>query len=98
MMEMESIAPLAIDSGAFRLDGAAAAEAPAPGVFERVLETVENTERGVGEALADVATGRVGNLHQVMLSLEQSRLRFELFLQVRNRVLEAYQDIMRMQV
>jgi flagellar hook-basal body complex protein FliE len=38
------------------------------------------------------------NLHQVMLHLEESRIGLQLLLQVRNRVLEAYQDVMKMQV
>ncbi len=66
----------------------------------------------VGAALGDVngkllagqtdlqrlAVGDVQNLHQIMIRLEESRLSFQLMLQVRNRLLEAYQDIMKMQV
>jgi flagellar hook-basal body complex protein FliE len=42
--------------------------------------------------------GKVTNLHQIMIGMEESRLSFQLFLQVRNRVLEAYQDILKMPV
>lgn len=45
-----------------------------------------------------LAAGEVGNLHQVMLRLEEARLAFQLMLQVRNRVLESYQELMRTQV
>ncbi len=48
--------------------------------------------------LQQLAVGNVQNLHQVMIRLEESRLSFQLMMQVRNRVLEAYQDIMKMQV
>ncbi|MGN8064553.1 flagellar hook-basal body complex protein FliE [Ralstonia sp. 22111] len=48
--------------------------------------------------LQQLATGNVENLHQVMIRLEESRLSFQLLLQVRNRLLEAYQDVMKMQV
>lgn len=48
--------------------------------------------------LQQMAVGEVQNLHQVMIRLEESRLSFQLMLQVRSRLLEAYQDIMRMQV
>ena len=37
-------------------------------------------------------------LHQVTYALEQSRLAFELMLQVRARLVEGYQEIMRMQL
>ena len=48
--------------------------------------------------LQQLAAGDVQNLHQVMIRLEESRLSFQLLLQVRNRLLEAYQDVMKMQV
>lgn len=48
--------------------------------------------------LQKLATGEVQNLHQVMIRLEESRLNFQLMMQVRGRLLEAYQDIMKMQV
>lgn len=48
--------------------------------------------------LQRLATGDVQNLHQVMMGLEETRLSFQLFLQVRNRMLEAYQDVMKMQI
>ncbi|MGJ7574305.1 flagellar hook-basal body complex protein FliE [Variovorax sp. RB2P76] len=48
--------------------------------------------------LQQLATGDAQNLHQVMIRLEESRLSFQLLMQVRNRALEAYQDVMKMQV
>lgn len=48
--------------------------------------------------LRALAVGEVENLHQVMMSLEKAKLSFELSMQVRNKLLEAYQDIMRMQI
>src|SRR5258708_6115157 len=48
--------------------------------------------------LQQLATGQVENLHQVMISLEEARLGLQLVVQVRNRLLEAYQEILRMQV
>ncbi len=48
--------------------------------------------------LQQLSVGSVQNLHEVMIRLEESRLSFQLLMQVRNRVLEAYQDVMKMQV
>jgi flagellar hook-basal body complex protein FliE len=48
--------------------------------------------------LQQLAVGNVQNLHQIMIRLEESRLSFQLLLQIRNRLLEAYQDVMKMQV
>jgi flagellar hook-basal body complex protein FliE len=58
-----------------------------------------NEKLKAGEiGLQQLATGEVQNLHQVMIRLEESRLSFQLMMQVRNRLLEAYQDVMKMQV
>jgi flagellar hook-basal body complex protein FliE len=48
--------------------------------------------------LQHLAAGETANLHEVMVHLEESRIALQLALQVRNRALEAYQDLMRMQV
>jgi flagellar hook-basal body complex protein FliE len=50
------------------------------------------------EAVHALALGQVDNLHQVMMSSEQTRLAFDLMLQVRGKVLDAYQELLRMQV
>ena len=48
--------------------------------------------------LKEYAVGETSNIHDVLLSIEKAKLSFELGLQVRNRLLEGYQEIMRMQV
>ena len=48
--------------------------------------------------LQQLAAGAPVNLHQVMIGLEESRMSFQLLMQVRNRLLDGYQEVMRMQV
>ena len=48
--------------------------------------------------LQQLAMGAAPSLHRVMMDLEETRLSFQLLVQVRNRLLEAYQDVMKMQV
>ena len=44
-----------------------------------------------------LATGEADDLHQVMIATEKADLAFQLTVQIRNKVLDAYQEIMRMQ-
>ena len=48
--------------------------------------------------LQQMAAGGTVSMHQVMIGLEESRMSFQLLVQVRNRLLEGYQELMRMQV
>lgn len=48
--------------------------------------------------LRQLALGESTNLHQVMMSLENAKLSFSLVVQVQNKLMQAYQDVMRMQV
>ncbi len=45
-----------------------------------------------------LSTGESQNIHETMLAATQAELSFNLMVQVRNKVLEAYQEVMRMQV
>ena len=58
-----------------------------------------NQQLMIGQTdLQKLATGDVQNLHQVMIRMEETRMNFQLMMQVRNRLLEAYQDVMKMSV
>lgn len=48
--------------------------------------------------LQSLAMGNTENLHQIMIRLEESKMSFQLMMQIRNRMLEAYQDVMKMSV
>lgn len=71
------------------------------GVFDKLVSSLGEIDAGVersGRAATELALGQTDNLHQVMIGAERTRLQFELAMSMRNRVLEAYQEIMRMQV
>ena len=44
------------------------------------------------------AAGEFASLHEVMIHMEETKLSVQLLAQVRNRLLDAYQEVMRMQV
>ncbi len=79
----------------------APAAQPANGVFDAMVDAVNGLNQqmhGNDQAVQALALGDTGELHQVMMNMEKTRLTFELALQVRNKALEAYQELMRMQV
>jgi flagellar hook-basal body complex protein FliE len=46
----------------------------------------------------EVSTGKSGNIHEAMLASTYAQLSFNLMVQIRNKALEAYQEVMRMPV
>ena len=46
--------------------------------------------------MEDFAVGKQYNLHEIMIASEKADLSFRFLLQIRNKLLEAYQEIMRM--
>lgn len=49
-------------------------------------------------AAKELIAGRNKNIHETMLMLEKADMSFRLMMQVRNKVIDAYREIMRMQV
>jgi len=104
MMSIESIASIGgMDGIAVAGHAGPAAAAPAApesfgGMVSSGLHTVNTQLMSTQTALQQLAVGDTQNLHQVMISLEEARMSFQLLMQVRNRALESYQELMRMSV
>lgn len=62
--------------------------------IDRVEQFRVNSEQTVDRFLS----GEDEEIHHVALAAQQADLAFDLFLQVRNKVVDAYQEVMRMQV
>ncbi len=66
--------------------------------FSDQLSSVNQNLVTADHDMQKLAVGATQNLHEVMIHLEEARLSFQLLAQVRNKVLDAYQEVMRMQV
>jgi flagellar hook-basal body complex protein FliE len=77
-------------------------EAGNPGGFLDALNSaigsVEQSRQQAGAAITSLISGDGGELHNTALAVQRAELSFEMFVQVRNKVVQAYQEIMRMQV
>ena len=67
-------------------------------VVEKLLSEVNTGQLQADHAIHEIATGKADNLHDVMLAVAKADLTFRTILEVRNRLTEAYQEVMRMQV
>ena len=75
-----------------------AAEATGKIDFASGLEQVQKLTQQADQLGAQVATGKLENIHDFMAATAKANLAVELTAAVRNKAVEAYQEIMRMQV
>ncbi len=62
------------------------------------LQRTDTQLLGIQADMQQLASGNVDQLHHLMIRIEESRISLQLLLQVRNRLLESYQELTRMQV
>ncbi|MGI6658911.1 MAG: flagellar hook-basal body complex protein FliE [Dethiobacteraceae bacterium] len=67
-------------------------------LLQQALAKVNRLQVAAEEAAVSLAAGEVEDVHQVMIAIEQARLAMELTVQVRNKIVDAYQEISRMQI
>ncbi len=78
-----------------------AATAPLQVLGNKFAERLDEVNQGIGTAetmLQQLAAGEAVELYDAMLSLEQARIGVQTLIQVRNRLTDAYQEVMRMQI
>jgi flagellar hook-basal body complex protein FliE len=66
--------------------------------FAEAVSKVESFQANAQTSVDRFLSGEGEELHQVALKAQQADIAFELFTQVRNKVVAAYQEVMRMQV
>jgi len=85
--------------------GAAAAGGTSPGsagafqsVFSEAVKKVESFQTNAEQSVNRFLSGEGEEIHKVALSAEHADLSFQLFVQARNKIVSAYQEVMRMQI
>ena len=66
--------------------------------LKNAMSEVQELSDRKGEMVEDMVTGRTTEVHDVMIAAKESQLAFELLMEVRNKLLESYQELMRMPV
>ena len=79
----------------------AATEAPSgqfAAWFSQQISEVNTSLAKADHGVQQLAAGDATNLHQVMIDLEQAKLSMQLVMQVRTHLLDAYRELMQMQM
>jgi flagellar hook-basal body complex protein FliE len=64
----------------------------------KMVHETNDLQVNADEAIQDLATGKTDDIQDVMLSMARADISFQMMLQVRNKLVDAYQEVMRMQL
>lgn len=104
---MNTIVPISELSTASALDGAkkeaaapesSAAQVPFASLFQDAVGNVSQTGANLNNEIYKMTTGQSDNLHDITIASQKYSLSVDLLVQMRNKVLDAYNEVMRMSV
>ncbi|HEY8543100.1 MAG TPA: flagellar hook-basal body complex protein FliE [Pseudothermotoga sp.] len=67
-------------------------------ILKNAIEKVNQIQKNAEQMSADFALGKISNIHEVIIEAEKATIALRLTTEVRNRIVQAYQEIMRMQL
>lgn len=67
-------------------------------VLKDSIEKVNSLQTEADKAIEGLAKGEVTNIHDTMIAIEKANVSFNMMVQVRNKLVQAYEEIIRMQV
>lgn len=67
-------------------------------ILKDAISDINNLQNDADKAIARVQLEDAGSIHDAMIALEKAGISFQVMMQVRNKILDTYQEIMRMQV
>lgn len=92
-----SNSPQILDSGN-RASLSRAGEEDFGSLVKNAVESIDNAGKSAEQEITKSVSGESTDLHKTIISLQTADLKFQLGLQVRNKLIGAYEEIMRMQV
>ncbi len=66
--------------------------------LKKFINDVDEAQKFAGESVEKLLTGEIKDIHDVMIAVEKAGTSFELMMEIRNKMIDAYREIMRMQV
>lgn len=67
-------------------------------IFDTAIDNYKNAEAEVDKDIYQLSVGETDDLHNLMINTENAQISLDLVIQLRNKALDAYNEIMRMGV
>ena len=73
-------------------------KAPFADLIREFVADTNASQADAQNSVKDMISGDVNNIHDVVMTASQAQLSFKLMMEIRNRLISSYQEIIRMQV
>jgi len=67
-------------------------------ILSKAVEQVNELQHEASKMQEDFAAGKIDNVHEVLIAAEKADISLRLTTEIRNKIVEAYKEIMRMQI
>jgi flagellar hook-basal body complex protein FliE len=67
-------------------------------IIKSTIEQVNQSQNSGEQAIEQLNTGKAESLHEVMIAVEEADISLKMLVQMRNKALQAYEEVMRMQI
>jgi flagellar hook-basal body complex protein FliE len=84
-------------TGTGKVPGAEDGEKPFKDVLRGLVDKVDTLQKDANASIQDLVTGETTDIHNVAVKMKEAEVAFGLMMEVRNKLVEAYQEIIKMQ-
>lgn len=95
MKIFSNLKPLGAALNVQKINPAQEAGQPFGSVLSESLKAVNNLQLKADNAIENMITGKNTNIHETMIAISKADLAFRMTMQIRNKVMDAYQEVMR---
>ncbi len=67
-------------------------------ILKKSLDEVNKLQNRADESIKDIAAGKMDNIQDAVMAIEKADISLKLLTEIRNKAIEAYKEVMRMQV
>jgi flagellar hook-basal body complex protein FliE len=101
MNEINPIGPIREQGEVHKQQGVKPGEKSGPSfkeTMESFLKDVNSMQAKAGESIEKMAAGEITDVHQVMSTVQEANVAFNMMMEIRNKVMDAYQEVMRIRL
>lgn len=67
-------------------------------MVQDAIQSVDQAQKTADQNVENIVTGRSDNIHDAMISMQKARLSFQMMMEIRNKAIETYKELSRMQI